>query len=159
LPNLSRWILYPVLFLFGLVAMAVAMVAVVLILTYPNLPSLEILTDYRPKVPLRVYTADGYLIGEFGEERRAVVRFQDVPDTMKQAILAAEDERFYQHNGIDAKGILRAALTNLSGGSKRQGASTITQQVARNFFLSSEKSYTRKLYEALLSFKIESNLS
>ena len=139
--------------------MAVAMVAVVLILTYPNLPSLEILTDYRPKVPLRVYTADGYLIGEFGEERRAVVRFQDVPDTMKQAILAAEDERFYQHNGIDAKGILRAALTNLSGGSKRQGASTITQQVARNFFLSSEKSYTRKLYEALLSFKIESNLS
>ena len=159
MPNLSRWILYPVLFLFGLVAMAVAMVAVVLILTYPNLPSLEILTDYRPKVPLRVYTADGYLIGEFGEERRAVVRFQDVPDTMKQAILAAEDERFYQHNGIDAKGILRAALTNLSGGSKRQGASTITQQVARNFFLSSEKSYTRKLYEALLSFKIESNLS
>ena len=139
--------------------MAIAMAAVILILTYPNLPSLEILTDYRPKVPLRVYTADGYLIGEFGEERRAVVRFQDVPEAMKEAILAAEDERFYQHNGVDAKGILRAALTNLSGGSKRQGASTITQQVARNFFLSSEKSYTRKLYEALLSFKIESNLS
>jgi len=159
LPNLSRWILYPILFVVGLVAMVIAMAAVVLILTYPNLPSLDILTDYRPKVPLRVYTSDGYLIGEFGEERRAVVRIEDVPDTMKKAILAAEDERFYQHNGVDAQGIIRAALNNFTGGSKRQGASTITQQVAKNFFLSSEKSYTRKLYEALLSFKIENNLS
>ena len=159
MPNLSRWILYPILFVVGLVAMVIAMAAVVLILTYPNLPSLDILTDYRPKVPLRVYTSDGYLIGEFGEERRAVVRIEDVPDTMKKAILAAEDERFYQHNGVDAQGIIRAALNNFTGGSKRQGASTITQQVAKNFFLSSEKSYTRKLYEALLSFKIENNLS
>ncbi|MEI7428917.1 MAG: penicillin-binding protein 1A [Betaproteobacteria bacterium] len=139
--------------------MAIAMAAVVLILTYPNLPSLEILTDYRPKIPLRVYTADGFLIGEFGEERRAVVAIQDVPDVMKQAILAAEDERFYQHKGIDAQGVARAALSNLLGGGKRQGASTITQQVAKNFFLSSEKTYARKLYEALLSFKIENNLS
>ena len=139
--------------------MVIAMTAVVLTLTYPNLPSLEILTDYRPKVPLRVYTADGYLIGEFGEERRAVVRFQDVPKVMKQAILAAEDERFYQHNGVDAQGVLRAAFSNLIAGGKRQGASTITQQVAKNFFLSSEKTYARKLYEALLSFKIEHNLS
>ncbi len=139
--------------------MAVAMAATILILTYPNLPSLEILTDYRPKVPLRVYTADGYLIGEFGEERRAVVRIQNVPDVMKQAILAAEDERFYQHGGVDALGVLRAATSNLVGGGKRQGASTITQQVAKNFFLSSEKTYARKLYEALLSFKIENNLS
>lgn len=159
MPNISRWILYPLLVVVGLLAMAAAMVAVVLILTYPNLPSLEILTDYRPKVPLRVYTSDGYLIGEFGEERRAIVHIQDVPEVMKKAILAAEDERFYQHNGIDAQGIARAALTNFVGGSKRQGASTITQQVAKNFFLSSEKSYTRKLYEALLSFKIENNLS
>jgi len=159
LPNISRWILYPILFIVGLVAMAAAMVAVVLILTYPNLPSLEILTDYRPKVPLRVYTSDGYLIGEFGEERRAIAHIQDVPDMMKKAILAAEDERFYQHGGIDAQGIARAALNNFIGGSKQQGASTITQQVAKNFFLSSEKSYTRKLYEALLSFKIENNLS
>ena len=139
--------------------MAIAIAAVVLILTYPNLPSLEILTDYRPKIPLRVFTADGYLIGEFGEERRAVVRFQDVPEIMKQAILAAEDERFYQHNGVDAQGVVRAALSNLLAGGKRQGASTITQQVAKNFFLSSEKTYVRKLYEALLSFKIENNLS
>ena len=139
--------------------MAIAMAAVVLILTYPNLPSLDILTDYRPKVPLRVYTADQQLIGEFGEERRAVVRIQDVPEVMKQAILAAEDERFYQHGGVDALGVLRAALSNLAGGGKRQGASTITQQVAKNFFLSSEKTYLRKLYEALLSFKIENNLT
>ncbi len=135
------------------------MVLIVLILTYPNLPSLEVLTDYRPKIPLRVYTSDGFLIGEYGEERRAVVAFQDVPAVLKNAILAAEDDRFYQHGGIDYTGILRAAGANLIGGGKRQGASTITQQVARNFFLTGEKTYTRKLYEALLSFKIESNLS
>lgn len=159
LPNVSRWILYPIVLLLGTAAMIAAMIAVVLVLTYPNLPSLEILTDYRPKIPLRVFTADGYLIGEFGEERRAVVRIQDVPDVMKQAILSAEDERFYQHSGIDALGVLRAAASNLVGGGKKQGASTITQQVAKNFFLSSEKTYARKLYEALLSFKIEANLS
>jgi len=143
----------------GLVAMGIAMVLIILVLTYPNLPSLEVLTDYRPKIPLRVYTADGYLIGEFGEERRAVVSIRDVPEVMKHAILAAEDDRFYQHGGVDYTGILRAAGANLLGGGKRQGASTITQQVARNFFLTGEKTYTRKLYEALLSFKIESNLS
>jgi penicillin-binding protein 1A len=145
--------------LFGLIAMGIAMALIVLILTYPNLPSLEVLTDYRPKIPLRVYTADGFLIGEFGEERRAVVAIGDVPSVMKQAILAAEDDRFYQHGGIDYTGILRAAGANLLGGGKRQGASTITQQVARNFFLTGEKTYTRKLYEALLSFKIEKNLT
>lgn len=159
LPNVSRWILYPVFFVVGILSIAAAMVAVVLTLTYPNLPSLEILTDYRPKIPLRVFTADGHLIGEFGEERRAVVRIQDVPNVMKQAILAAEDERFYQHGGIDALGVLRAAVSNVIGGGKKQGASTITQQVAKNFFLSSEKTYARKIYEALLSFKIEANLN
>ena len=159
MPNISRWILYPLMLLAGCAAMIAAMVIVVLVLTYPNLPSLEILTDYRPKIPLRIYTADDHLIGEFGEERRAVVRIQEVPEVMKQAILAAEDERFYQHGGIDALGVLRAAVSNLIGGGKKQGASTITQQVAKNFFLSSEKTYARKLYEALLSFKIEANLS
>ena len=159
LPLTLRLILYPVIFLFGLAAIGVAMVLIVLILTYPNLPSLEVLTDYRPKIPLRVYTSDGFLIGEYGEERRAVVAFQDVPAVLKNAILAAEDDRFYQHGGIDYTGILRAAGANLIGGGKRQGASTITQQVARNFFLTGEKTYTRKLYEALLSFKIESNMS
>ncbi|MCM8593846.1 penicillin-binding protein 1A [Accumulibacter sp.] len=159
LPKALRWLLYPILVVVGVVAIAVAMVAVVVSLAYPNLPSLEILTDYRPKIPLRVYTADGHLLGEFGEERRAVVSINEVPTIMKQAILAAEDERFYQHGGVDTLGVLRALYANLLSGGKRQGASTITQQVAKNFFLSSEKTYTRKLYEALLAFKIEHNLS
>ena len=154
---ISRWILYPLFALLGMAAMAVAMISMVLILTYPNMPSLEILTDYRPKIPLRVYTADERLIGEFGEERREFVRFDEVPDIMKQAILAAEDDRFYQHRGVDAQGIIRAAISNLLGG--RQGGSTITQQVAKNFFLSPERTYTRKFYEALLAFKIERSLS
>ena len=154
-----RAILYPLIFVVGFVAIGIAIAMIMLVLTYPNLPSLEVLTDYRPKIPLRVYTADGYLIGEFGEERRAVVSIQEVPQVMKHAIISAEDDRFYQHGGIDYLGVLRAAGSNLLGGGKRQGASTITQQVARNFFLTTEKTYTRKLYEVLLSFKIENNLS
>jgi len=154
-----RLVAYPALVVVGLAAIGVALALIVLALSYPNLPSLEVLTDYRPKIPLRVYSSDGYLIGEFGEERRAVVGINDVPAVMKHAILAAEDERFYQHGGVDTLGILRAAVVNFVGGGKKQGASTITQQVARNFFLSGEKTYTRKLYEVLLSFKIEKNLS
>ncbi len=149
----------PLALLVGGLLVAIALLGILVILAYPRLPSLETLTDYRPKIPLRVFTADGYLIGEFGEERRNLVPIGEVPDTMKQAILAAEDERFYQHSGVDSLGILRAAYSNLIGGGKRQGASTITMQVARNFFLSSEKTLTRKLYEALLSFKIENNFS
>jgi penicillin-binding protein 1A len=154
-----RWFAYPVVFLVGALLIVLALGGIFAILAYPQLPSLEALTDYRPKIPLRVYTADGHLIGEFGEERRTLVRIGNLPPAMKQAILAAEDERFYQHPGIDTLGIVRAAYSNLVSGGKRQGASTITMQVARNFFLSSEKTLTRKLYEALLSFKIEHNLS
>ena len=159
MPTVLRWIAYPILFLAGLALMGLALLAIVVVLAYPQLPSLEALTDYQPKIPLRVYTSDGHLIGEFGEERRALVRIQEVPPAMKQAILAAEDERFYQHPGVDTIGILRAAYANFSSGGKRQGASTITMQVARNFFLSSEKTLARKVYEALLAFKIENNLS
>jgi penicillin-binding protein 1A len=155
---ISRWVLYPLVTLFGLMIAGIAMVFIVVALTYANLPPLDILTDYRPKIPLRVFTADGRLIGEFGEERRVVVRFEDVPDLLKQAILAAEDDRFYQHRGVDVVGIVRAVANNLLG-HRRQGASTITQQVAKNFFLSSEQTYTRKVYEALLAFKIEHNLT
>lgn len=136
-----------------------ALIALAGILIYPDLPSLESLTDYRPKVPLRVYTEDGYLLGEFGEERRAIVRINEVPVTLKQAILAAEDERFYQHGGVDTLGVLRAALANLSAGGAKEGASTITMQVARNFFLSGEKTLKRKLSEALLAVKIEHYLT
>ena len=154
-----RFLAFP-LVLFGGFLVAGAFVAgLIVALAYPGLPSLEVLTDYQPKIPLRVYTAEGALIGEFGEERRQLVAIKEVPVLLKQAILAAEDERFYQHTGIDYLGVARAAYANLTQGGKRQGASTITMQVARNFFLSSEKTLTRKLYEALLAFKIENNLS
>jgi penicillin-binding protein 1A len=129
------------------------------ILAADRLPALDALTDYRPKVPLRVWTADGVLIGEFGEERRSVVRFDEVPAVMKHAILAAEDDRFFEHRGVDVLGIVRAAFANVAAGGKTQGASTITMQLARNFFLSNERSYTRKIYEILLALRIESTLS
>src|SRR5881396_1879269 len=154
-----RWFAFPVLALAGVVVLSLALAGFVILLAYPNLPSIEALTEYQPKIPLRVYTADGVLIGEFGEERRAVVSIGEVPAQLKNAILAAEDERFYQHPGIDYIGVLRAAYANLVAGGRKQGASTITMQVARNFFLSSEKTLTRKLYEALLAFKIEQSLS
>ena len=157
---IARWLLYISLSLLGIGVIFAGLVAFAAVIAYPNLPSLEVLTDYRPKVPLRVYTEDGVLIGEFGEERRAVVNINAVPVLMKEAILAAEDERFYEHGGIDYQGVLRAAWINLiHGGSKRQGASTITMQVARNFFLTKEKTLGRKFNEALLSFKIEHTLS
>src|SRR6267143_1438846 len=154
-----RWFAFPVLALAGIGVVSLALVGFVILLAYPNLPSIEALTEYQPKIPLRVYTADGLLIGEFGEERRSVVSIEEVPSLMKLAILAAEDERFYQHTGVDYQGVLRAAYSNMVTGGKTQGASTITMQVARNFFLSREKTLTRKLYEALLAFKIENSLS
>jgi penicillin-binding protein 1A len=144
---------------FLLAAAGVLVVGFTAVMVYPTLPTLEILTDYRPKIPLRVYSADGKLIGEFGEERRAVVKLEQVPKTLVNAIVAAEDERFYQHGGVDYMGVARAALSNFTSGGVRQGASTITMQVARNFFLSKEKTLTRKFNEMLLAFKIESNLS
>jgi penicillin-binding protein 1A len=154
-----RFLAFPFTLLAGLLAIGALVAGLVLALAYPNLPSLDALTEYQPKIPLRVYTADGALIGEFGEERRSIVSINDVPRSLKDAIIAAEDERFYEHTGIDYIGVLRAAYSNLVSGGRRQGASTITMQVARNFFLSSEKTLTRKMYEALLAFKIEHNLS
>src|SRR5437660_489923 len=154
-----RFLGFPLALLAGLGTAAVLLLALVIVLAYPNLPELGALTAYQPKIPLRIYTAEGTLIGEFGEERRAVVSIAEVPAQLKNAIIAAEDERFYQHPGIDYIGVLRAAYANLVAGGRRQGASTITMQVARNFFLSSEKTLTRKLYEALLAFKIEHSLS
>jgi penicillin-binding protein 1A len=142
----------------GIVMIGILLLGFMLAMAYPNLPALDSLTDYRPKIPLRIFSADNVLIGEFGEERRSVVQFKDIPDVMKMAVLAIEDDRFYEHGGVDYFGIARAALHNLTGGAK-QGASTITQQVARNFFLSSEQTLKRKLYEILLAWKIEQNLS
>jgi penicillin-binding protein 1A len=155
----SRWWRYPLLAFLALGIVFSAAIMLAGILAYPDLPSLEVLTDYRPKIPLRVYTAEGALIGEFGEERRALIKIGDVPKPMRLAILAAEDDRFYSHGGIDYMGVLRAALANLTSGGAREGASTITMQVARNFFLSGEKTLTRKFSEVLLALKIEHYLS
>ncbi|RYF15593.1 MAG: penicillin-binding protein 1A [Comamonadaceae bacterium] len=139
---------------FALVAAAVTIGGVALAVAYPNLPDISDLSDYRPKLPLRVYSADGLLIGEFGEERRNLTPIGEIPAVMKNAVLAIEDARFYSHHGVDYIGLGRAAVANL-GRVKSQGASTITMQVARNVYLSSEKTFTRKLYEVLLTFKLE----
>jgi len=154
-----RWWLYPVLAALALALLPLLLLVFAAMLTYPSLPSLEVLTDYRPKIPLRVYSAEGVLLGEFGEERRALVNINETPDLMKKAILAAEDDRFYEHGGVDYMGVLRAAYSNFTAGGAKQGASTITMQVARNFFLSKEKTLSRKFNEVLLALKIEHNLS
>ena len=141
------------------IGLSVAMAALMaLAIAYPNLPDVSELSNYRPKLPLRVYTAEGNLISEFGEERRNLTPIGEIPKVMKDAVLAIEDARFYEHGGVDYVGVARAALANL-GREKAQGASTITMQVARNVYLSSEKTYTRKIYEVLLTFKLEHMLS
>ena len=146
----------------GLVAAGVLsaamLVAIGLAVAFPNLPELSDLSDYRPKLPLRIYSAEGDLLGEFGEERRTLTPIDNIPDVMIDAVLAIEDARFYQHSGVDYLGVIRAGLANVSR-AKSQGASTITMQVARNVYLSSEKTFTRKLYEILLTFKMEHALS
>ena len=134
------------------------LVAVALAMAYPQLPDVSDLADYRPKLSMRVYSVEGIQIGEFGEERRNLTPFKDIPKVMKDAVLAIEDARFYQHGGVDYIGLLRASLANL-GRAKSQGASTITMQVARNVYLSSEKTFTRKIYEILLTSKLEHMLS
>ena len=140
-------------------AAAVSIFLIVFAVMYSKLPPIDSLTDYRPKVPLRVYSAEGTLIGEFGEERRAFVHLNEIPSFVKYAILAAEDNGFYEHSGIEFAGIARAAIANLLTGRRGQGGSTITMQVARNFFLSSERTYTRKLYEIAMAYKIERHLT
>ncbi len=158
----GRWVMRALVSLLGLVVAGIAavavLVAIALAMAYPNLPDVAELADYRPKLPLRVFTAEGQLMGEFGEERRNLTPIDKIPEVMKHAVLAIEDARFFEHHGVDYKGMLRAALANL-GQAKSQGASTITMQVARNVFLSAEKSYTRKIYEVLLTFKLEHLLS
>jgi penicillin-binding protein 1A len=143
----------------GAAVCGAVLLGLALALAWPSLPDLHAMTDYRPRVPLRIYTADKVLIGEYGEEHRNVLRFDEIPPVMRQAVLAAEDDRFYSHGGVDWMGVARAVLTNVVKGSKTQGGSTITMQVARNFYLSSEKTYSRKFYELLLTFKIENELT
>ncbi len=145
------------LVLAGVLSMLIV-VAIALAVAYPNLPDISDLSDYRPILPLRVYSSDGVLMGEFGEERRNLTPIKEIPKVMIDAVLAIEDTEFYEHGGVSYKGFLRAALANL-GKAKSQGASTITMQVARNVYLSNEKNYIRKIYEVLLTFKLEHLLS
>jgi penicillin-binding protein 1A len=162
LPAWARWPLRALLALIGFAATGVLgilmLVLIALSVAYPNLPEISGLTDYRPKLPMRIFSSDAVLLGEFGEERRNFTPIGEIPKVMQHAVLAIEDARFYQHSGVDYKGVLRAGLAHLSE-SRSQGASTITMQVARNFYLSTEKTFTRKIYEVLLALKIESQLT
>ncbi len=143
----------------GLLSIGVIVAVFVAFLILPQMPKLQENTDFELQVPFSVYTQDGKLIGEYGKERRIPLEFTDTPDLLVKAILAAEDDGFFQHPGIDIKGIIRALLANIQSGQTAQGASTITMQVARNFFLSSEKTYSRKLNELFLALQLESKYS
>ena len=162
LAHVVRWLGKTGAWIVGLTlaaAVSIVLVAsIALAVAYPNLPEISGLSDYRPKLPMRVFAADGVLLGEFGEERRNFLPIAQIPKVMRDAVLAIEDARFYDHGGVDYKGVLRAVRANL-GDARGQGASTITMQVARNFYLTSERTYTRKIYEILLTLKIESQLS
>ncbi|WII92288.1 penicillin-binding protein 1A [Kingella negevensis] len=141
------------LFLFGVGAVSIA-----ILMAYPKLPALDNVRNYQPHEPLTIYSADGVVIGSYGDERREFMPIDKFPDNLKNAVIAAEDKRFREHWGVDVVGVARAIVSNLAGGHK-QGASTITQQVARNFYLTNERTYTRKFNEALLAYKIERNLT
>lgn len=161
-PVPRHWALTAMLWFGGVTAALVVSVAMAiglaLAVAFPNLPDITDLSDYRPKLPLRVFSAEGTLLGEFGEERRNLTPMSEIPKVMANAVLAIEDARFYQHGGVDYIGVVRAGLANV-GRVKSQGASTITMQVARNVYLSSEKTFTRKIYEILLTFKLEHMLT
>ena len=145
--------------LLGLALFGVGLIAIAILVTYPKLPSLDTLQHYKPKMPLTIYSSDGQVIGVYGEQRREFTKIGDFPKVLKNAVIAAEDKRFYDHWGVDVWGVARAAIGNVMAGGVQSGASTITQQVAKNFYLSSERSFTRKFNEALLAYKIEQSLS
>ncbi len=146
---------------FALILFTVSAIALAGLYVYlsPQLPSIEGLSDVRLQVPLRIYSSDGSLLGEFGEKRRSPKTLEEIPASLRQAFLSAEDDRFFEHPGVDYQGILRAALNLITTGERGQGGSTITMQLARNFYLSSEKTYIRKLSEIFLALKIERELS
>ena len=151
MPSISTFLLRLLLLWASLISLSPAA-------TPLDLPDLSAMVDYKPKMPLRVYTSDHVLIGEFGQERREFVPIKDIPLIQRQALLAIEDSRFYEHGGVDYKGVARAVIADLTGGLK-QGASTITMQVARDFYLTKEKLFSRKLTEVMLAYKIERTLS
>ena len=142
------------LFGLGLVGLLVAYLVLA-----PGLPSVDVLKDIRLQVPLRVYTRDGRLLAVFGEKRRIPLDYAQIPKTMVDAFVAAEDEHFWEHPGVDMEGMLRAGVHYVTTGERTQGGGTITMQLARNFFLTPEKTFTRKLREVFLAFRIEDRKS
>lgn len=156
----KKWWHYLFLFVIVSALVVTALTTLAVSIIYPTLPSLEALTNYRPKLPLKIYSEDGALIGEFGEERRAFVKIEDVPSHLKNSVMAIEDRRFYTHNGIDITGVIRAIRNNLTGRG-HEGASTITMQVAKNFFSTpgAKRDLITKIKEALLAIKIEQTIS
>lgn len=157
--TLFRWMFR--LLIFGLVCLALGLAGVYGLYKHlePELPDVAELKNIQLQVPLRVYDSDGRLISEFGDKRRTPLNIADVPPLLKQAFIAAEDDRFYEHPGVDYQGLLRAAIEYARTGQRRQGGSTITMQAVRNYWLSAEKTWTRKIKEIFLSFQVEQMFS
>lgn len=154
--SISKFLFWLILSVFSGTSLLIS--AVYLYLT-PQLPDIQSLKNIELQIPLRIYTEDGQLISEFGEQRRRPLSYQEIPSQFIHALIAAEDDRFFQHNGVDLKGLTRAALQLIRTGKKKSGGSTITMQVAKNYYLSSEKTFSRKFTEILLALKIEQELS
>ncbi|MEM7739621.1 MAG: transglycosylase domain-containing protein, partial [Pseudomonadota bacterium] len=149
---------------FGVVGFVAGLAALIYAFVYvqtlvPDLPDYESLAEYEPPVTTRVHAGDGTMVAEFARERRLFVPIESIPDTVKEAFIAAEDQSFYDHGGLDFRGIARASIRNvqtkLEGGSRLEGASTITQQVAKNFLLTSDQRMERKVKEALIARRME----
>ncbi len=157
--GLSGALLFALSAVSSLFMMALTAVIIVVLLLLPGLPDIETIRSIHLKVPLRIYSSDGLLLGEFGDQRRIPTRIGETPPPLISAVLAAEDDRYYQHAGVDYRGVLRAMYANIVSGSRSQGASTITMQVARNFYLTKERTYLRKAREALLALRLEQFLT
>jgi penicillin-binding protein 1A len=151
--RLFAWL--AVSFVAGIAAVALA----IYLYLSPSLPDTSELKDMELQTPLRIFTQDGLLISEFGEKKRKPIDYEQIPPRFIQALLASEDDDFFQHGGIDIKGLIRASIQLITTGKKRSGGSTITMQVAKNYYLSSEKTFARKFTEILLALKIEQNLT
>lgn len=158
-PNYKRLAIFSVAGLAGLAAAAAYAIACTYVFLNPSLPTVEAMKSAELQVPLRVYTRSGQLIAQIGEQRRTPVAYADIPERVKQAFLAAEDDRFFEHSGFDYAGILRSALVNVLPGGNLQGASTITMQTARNLFLSQDRKWRRKLQEIFLTYRLEREFS
>jgi penicillin-binding protein 1A len=158
-PNYLRWLTWLAAAVIGVTLSAVLAVSATYVYLQPSLPTVEAMRSAELQVPLRIYSRSGQLIAQIGEQRRIPMAYDDIPDQIKQAFIAAEDDRFFEHHGFDYQGILRSALVNVVKGSRAQGASTITMQTARNMFLSQDRTWRRKLQEVFLTYRLEKEFS